>query len=236
MIKQTILAALLLFSLNCFSQTTIYMEKSFGVYMVPCTVNGVKLKFIFDTGASDVSISLTEALFMRKNGFLKSDDIKGKERYTDATGEISVGTKIILSKIEFAGLTLKNVEASIVNTLDAPLLLGQSAISKLGKIQLEGNKLTIFDAKSSLNSGTTKANLTQCPKYMYSTYLANTLSQYMYIFSDKTYTDETKRLVELPEKANILVLEENTGDEQFFYVCYNGIKGYISRHLLIKED
>ena len=54
-----------------FAQDIIKMEKSGGIYLIPCKVNGLPLKFIFDTGASDVSISLTEALFMLKNGNLK---------------------------------------------------------------------------------------------------------------------------------------------------------------------
>ncbi|MBX9807412.1 MAG: retroviral-like aspartic protease family protein, partial [Flavobacteriaceae bacterium] len=124
-------------------QTTIYMQKEGGVFTIPCTVNGIKLKFIFDTGASDVSISLTEANFMLKNGYLKNEDILGKENYRDATGNISEGTKINIRKIEFEGYTLYNVKASIVHTLSAPLLLGQTAMAKLGKFQLDPNNGTL---------------------------------------------------------------------------------------------
>jgi len=45
------------------SQTTILMNKVNGVYYVPCEVNGIKMDFVFDTGASNVSISKTEAEF-----------------------------------------------------------------------------------------------------------------------------------------------------------------------------
>lgn len=130
-----------------FGQTNITMQREGGVYIVPCSVNGLKLKFIFDTGASDVSISLTEALFMIKNGYLKSEDILGKQYYSIANGDIAVGTKFILREIEIAGLKLKNVEASVVHEMEAPLLLGQSAIAKLGKIQLDpsNNTLTILN-------------------------------------------------------------------------------------------
>ncbi len=141
----TILATLMLlvFANLSHGQTTITMQKEGGVFTVPCNVNGLKLKFIFDTGASDVSISMTEALFMLKNGYLKSEDILGKQYFTDATGDLSAGTKIILRKLEFAGLTLYNVEASVVHELAAPLLLGQSAMTKLGKFQLDPNNGTL---------------------------------------------------------------------------------------------
>lgn len=81
------------------AQTTITMQNENGVCVIPCTVNGLNLKFIFDTGASEVSISLTEALFMLKNGYLQAQDILGKEYYSDANGEISVGTKSSLEKL-----------------------------------------------------------------------------------------------------------------------------------------
>jgi predicted aspartyl protease len=101
------------------------------------------MNFIFDTGASDVSISLTEAMFMIKNGYLNESDIFGTEYYKIANGEIQEGTKIVIRELEFDGLILFNIEASVVHNLDAPLLLGQSAISLLGKIQIDYNKNTL---------------------------------------------------------------------------------------------
>lgn len=112
------------------SQTTINMIKKNGVFYIPCKVNGLDMEFIFDTGASDVSISLTEALYMHKHGQLKDEQIFGKQNYSDATGKISSGTKIIINEIEVAGIKINNVSASVVNSLNAPLLLGQSAIKK----------------------------------------------------------------------------------------------------------
>lgn len=114
-----------------------------GTYEIPCKVNGLALKFIFDTGASDVSISLTEALFMLKNGYLSEDDIIGTQYYSIANGEIAEGTTIRIRKLEFGGLTLYDVDASIVHELKAPLLLGQSAISRLGKIQIDPKNSTL---------------------------------------------------------------------------------------------
>jgi hypothetical protein len=138
------------------AQTTITMQKEGGVYVVPCVVNGLKLKFIFDTGASNVTISLTEAIFMLKNDYLDEKDIYGTTYAQLANGEITENTKIVLRKIEFAGLTLMNVEAAVVHELSAPLLLGQTAISKLGKIQLdpENNTLTILNGKREASTQT----------------------------------------------------------------------------------
>jgi predicted aspartyl protease len=75
---------------------------------MPCLVNGLKLNFIFDTGASDVSISLTEASFMLKNGYLKESDIKGTEYYSFANGDIAEGTTILLREVDIKGIKLYN--------------------------------------------------------------------------------------------------------------------------------
>jgi len=142
--KAIYLTISLLVGVVTFSQTTILMQKENGVYTVPCKVNGLDLKFIFDTGASNVTISLTEALFMLKNGHLNENDIYGTSYARLANGELAENTEILIKEIEIQGLKLMNVRASIVHELSAPLLLGQTAIEKLGKIQLDGNKLIVL--------------------------------------------------------------------------------------------
>ena len=108
-----------------------------GVTKVDCTINGLPLNFIFDTGASDVTISQTEANFMFKNGYLTQKDIVGKQRYGTADGSVHVGTVFILNKINFGGLELNSVRASVVANQKAPLLLGQTVLQRLGKIEID---------------------------------------------------------------------------------------------------
>ena len=141
------------FVLGANSQTVIKMSKENGVSVIPCKVNGLPLNFIFDTGSEDVSISLTEASFMLKNGYLNDDDIIGTSKFLDANGNINEGIVMNIREIEIGGLILKDVKASIVKNLKAPLLLGQSAISKLGKIQIDLalNTLTIIGDSETIN-------------------------------------------------------------------------------------
>lgn len=148
---------------NCFSQTVIKMKRESGVSIIPCKVNGLNLNFIFDTGASDVSISMTEATFMLKNGYLSVKDIIGSNKFSDANGNINEGVIINLKEIEIAGLKLYNVKASIVKNNKAPLLLGQTAIGKLGMIQLdlEQNTLTILSGKDSYDFSDNNQNSRQ---------------------------------------------------------------------------
>ena len=114
--------------------------KSGGVTKVKCEINGLPLSFIFDTGASIVSISSLEATFMYKNDYLTAKDIVGKSTFVDANGDISVGTIINLNKVTFGGLELENVRASVVSNDKAPLLLGQSVLNRLGKVEIDNEK------------------------------------------------------------------------------------------------
>lgn len=116
---------------------TVPFSKEGGVYKVKCTINDLPLHFIFDTGASSVSISMVEANFMMKNDFLKSSDVIGSQHFIDANGDISEGTIINLSHVNFGGLELPNVRASVVRNQKAPLLLGQTVLNRLGKIEID---------------------------------------------------------------------------------------------------
>tara|TARA_B110000046_G_scaffold56871_1_gene63368 strand:- start:141 stop:395 length:255 start_codon:yes stop_codon:yes gene_type:complete len=80
---------------------------------------------------------------MLKNGYLTENDIVGTQKYMIANGDIEEGTTIIIRKLEFGGLLLQNVNASIVHELKAPLLLGQSALQKFGKIIIDNEKKTL---------------------------------------------------------------------------------------------
>ena len=111
-----------------------------GVCKVKCAINGLPLHFIFDTGAADVSISSVEATFMAKNDFLSSSDIIGKQNYQTADGNITEGTVINLKDVKLGSLHLNNLKASVVRNQAAPLLLGQSVLSKLGKIEIDNTK------------------------------------------------------------------------------------------------
>ena len=114
-----------------------------GTYELACKINELPLNFMFDTGASDISISQTEVQFMLKNGYMKQSDILGSQRFQIANGEIEIGTNIILRKVEIGGYILHNVSASVINNKKAPLLFGQSALGKYGKIVLDNEKRTI---------------------------------------------------------------------------------------------
>ena len=141
------------------------MQHEGGVYRIPCIVNGLKLKMVFDTGASTVCISESVAQMMYENDYLSDSDIVGMSSAMVADGRIVDQMTITLNTVEIGDKILHNVEASVVSGQAAPLLLGQSALKKLGPITIAGDKLYIgVETNNSTNPIDTIAALDEARK------------------------------------------------------------------------
>lgn len=123
--------------------TEIPFTRQGGVCQVKCAINGLPLYFVFDTGASDVSISSVEANFMLKNGYLTESDFLGKQNFVSATGEIHEGTIINLREVRVGEIVLKDVKASVVKSQHAPLLLGQTVFRRFGTLEVDNEQNVI---------------------------------------------------------------------------------------------
>ena len=133
--------------------STIPMIPDGGIYRMPCEINGLPLKFIFDTGASDVSISKTEASFMLKNDFIQFEDLKDKVTYSMANGDIQEGVKLLLREVKIGDVVLNNVSATVIVNDNAPILLGQSVLSQLGIMIVDYSKNEMSFIKGDFNVG-----------------------------------------------------------------------------------
>jgi aspartyl protease family protein len=121
-------------------KTIVKMETEFGVKYIWIEINGLRLKFIFDTGASSICISSAEATVLYRQGTLQRDDILDIQYFQDATGRVSAGTRINLRTVKIGYRILRNIEAIVIDNSEAPLLLGQSALEKFGKISIDNQK------------------------------------------------------------------------------------------------
>lgn len=122
------------------------MENNNGVKYVWIEINSLKLKFIFDTGASSICISSAEATVLYRQGTLQKEDILDVQYFQDATGKVSAGTRINLRTVKIGNRVLQNIEATVIDNNEAPLLLGQSALEKFGKISIDNkNNIIIFE-------------------------------------------------------------------------------------------
>ncbi len=124
-------------------QTVVKMILESGVYKIPVRINGAEMDFIFDTGASLISISRLEASYLMKQGKISPDDVVGTAQFQDAQGNISEGTVLNIRDVQIGDRMVHDVQASIVDNTEAPLLLGQTFLRKFGKIAIDYEAGTI---------------------------------------------------------------------------------------------
>lgn len=129
---------------NNTNTNTLKMELENGVKYVWIEINGIRLRFIFDTGASNICISSAEATVLYRQGTLNKDDVIKTDFFQDATGKINEAIKINLREVNIGGKILKNVEAIIIDNVNAPLLLGQSVLERFGKIEINNETAEIY--------------------------------------------------------------------------------------------
>ena len=144
-----------------YAQTVIKLEKDGNVYKTSCLVNGLKMKLYISTGSDDVSLSIVEARFMLKNGYLtKADFSSGREYFEMANGDIVEGTKVNIKTIDIGGIVLRNVKASVLHAYDGPVAMGQTALARLGKVTIDykTNTMIIDNGKKAGGADNKKAD------------------------------------------------------------------------------
>jgi hypothetical protein len=107
-----------------------------GVLEVDVEIFDVQRRFIFDTGAS--SICLSSELFndLQSRGQIRPWDIIGRTQCRIADGSLVDGYVLLLGSITVGGHTFRNIEATVISAPTAPLLLGQSFLTKFGKVSV----------------------------------------------------------------------------------------------------
>jgi aspartyl protease family protein len=114
-----------------------------GTYKVKGSMNGLKLDMLYDTGASNVSISSLVEEFMLKNGYLSETDFIGEGSFHIADGS-SVKSKLYIVKdFELGGVVIHNVEISAMQKHEAGILLGQSVMARFGKFEVDNQRNVI---------------------------------------------------------------------------------------------
>lgn len=117
--------------------------------IIKVKLNGImEFDFTVDTGADNTTVSNDIFWTFYKGGVIKYEDIIDRGRYTIADGSSVAGLNFYLRKIEFGGVELKNVVATVLEGQGGSCLLGGSAFKKLGKITVDyENHLLIIERK-----------------------------------------------------------------------------------------
>jgi clan AA aspartic protease (TIGR02281 family) len=113
---------------------SIPLRRQGGVFEVMATLNSeVKVSFVVDSGASDVTIPESLAGLLINNGSLTKTDVLGSGEYKFANGHTSSGKVVRLRTLDLDGHILKDVQAVVLPGNSVPALLGQSALRQLGR-------------------------------------------------------------------------------------------------------
>jgi aspartyl protease family protein len=116
----------------------IKMKHENGIYKLPVQLNGVlTIDFIFDSGASDVTISPDVFLTLYRSGTITENDFIGTQTYSFADGSRAKSNVFNIKTLVLGGIEINNVRASISSSIEAPLLLGQSALKKLTNYRVD---------------------------------------------------------------------------------------------------
>jgi aspartyl protease family protein len=98
----------------------------------------VPVRFILDTGASDVMLSPFDA---RRLGFDPAA-LSYTRIYQTANGTVA-GAPVVLPSLEIGSIRLTNLPASVMQTDSGTSLLGMSFLSRLASYKVDGSRLTL---------------------------------------------------------------------------------------------
>lgn len=119
----------------------IKLISAYGVYEIPVLLNDVlKINVIIDSGATDVSIAPDVVFTLIRTGTIKKYDWLPGQVYLFADGSKAKSKRFNLRSITIGNKTFKNVTCSIAETIEAPMLLGQSVLRKLGRYTIDYKK------------------------------------------------------------------------------------------------
>lgn len=109
-----------------------------GQFVVQATVDGVSVRFLVDTGATDVMLSMADA---ERLGY-ERDDLRFVRPYRTANGVV-MGANVRLESVSIGDITLEDVAASVNPTPMAQSLLGMSFLGRLSSYEVTRNTLTL---------------------------------------------------------------------------------------------
>lgn len=106
--------------------SAVLYANSQGHFVSDCQINGASLKFLLDTGATTVAMNSGDAKFAN------IDYKRGEPVNMSTANGIVTAYRVTIASLKIGGITLSQVEASVLEGGSPPLvLLGMSALSRL---------------------------------------------------------------------------------------------------------
>jgi aspartyl protease family protein len=116
---------------------TVIDRDSSGQFRLNARVNGHETPFMIDTGADFVALTVASA---QDAGLpVDTSTFQPITRTASGTGN---GATYTVEDLEVAGKTFRNMPVVVIDGLQTNLL-GQSALGKLGRVELQGDRMVI---------------------------------------------------------------------------------------------
>jgi predicted aspartyl protease len=120
------------------------MVQDGGTFRVPVTINGqLTLKFVVDSGASDVSIPADVVMTLVRTETIADGDFLGKQTYTLADGSTVPSQRFVIRSLKVGDRLLENVTGSIAPVAGS-LLLGQSFLSRFKSWSIDNQRQALI--------------------------------------------------------------------------------------------
>jgi hypothetical protein len=124
--------------------TVVPMVPDGGTFAVPVTINDqISLKFVVDSGASDVSIPADVVMTLVRTETITDADFLGKQTYRMADGSTVPSQRFVIRSLKVGDKTLENVTGSIAPVSGA-LLLGQSFLSRFKSWSIDNQRKALI--------------------------------------------------------------------------------------------
>ena len=119
---------------------SVPMQKQNGIFVVPVLINdSITLKFVVDSGASDVSIPADVVMTLMRTGTLTENDFLGTQTYKLADGSKVPSRTFRLKSLKVGDMVIENVTGSMA-AVEGSLLLGQSFLGRFKSWSIDNTK------------------------------------------------------------------------------------------------
>jgi aspartyl protease family protein len=118
-------------------ERTVLQRDRSGQFHLTGQVNGQDVRFLVDTGADVVALTVADAESLN----IDFNPTQFEEITRTASGA-GMGQVVTIDRLEVGGMEFSNVQAIVVEGLDVNLL-GQSVLRQMGKVELAGDRMVI---------------------------------------------------------------------------------------------
>ena len=117
--------------------TTIPIEIEGNVTHIIAKLNGGDVRFILDTGCSDIQITTVEFLYLKHMGYVSDEDLGEVVKCTYANGGEGECHSLNIKTLTIGDIDMNDVNCTVEENVDAPRLLGQSVLQRLGEVSID---------------------------------------------------------------------------------------------------